>query len=85
MSEQKEMTKIELRSNRPGSMTQGCNTELLINGELLPFVHSFKLEVKAGEIAKATIETYGDFSVKILGEFDHKIMQLKPPEEKKDD
>jgi len=58
---------IELRP-KPGTEGQlmtGANTQVLMNGEKLPYVSAFKFEVNARGIAKVTLELYA--SVNIIG------------------
>jgi hypothetical protein len=81
------MHEIELRDKRTeeekkkGSPTVGANCEVLIDGQPLKFVRSFKLEVDAAGIAKATIEMYGNFHANILGDYKQEFFEIKNPGE----
>ena len=80
------MHKIELRDkrkeeDRKGQPTVGANCEILVDGEPLQGVRSFKLEVDAGGVAIVTIEMYGDFHANILGDYEQQFYKIKNPGE----
>ena len=73
---QKEYPKIELRTKDPSRLTTGANAELLINGEVQKNVKSFKLEVEAGGMAKATVEYYGAFTCNVVGQLEQEYIRI---------
>ncbi len=80
------MHQIELRDkrkkeDRKGQPTVGANCEVLIDGQPLQGVRSFKVEVDARGVAKATIEMYGNFIVDVLGDYEKQLYQIKSPGE----
>ena len=80
------MHNIELRDkrrqeDRKGQPTVGANCEVLIDGQPLQGVRSFKVEVDAKGVAMATIVMYGNFAVDVIGDFEQQLYRIKSPGE----
>ena len=70
--------KIKVRNyfDSKGELSRGANTQVLLDEVQLDFVTSFKYEVSAKNMAKVTLEMYGDFELDI--EADLKKSKPKP-------
>ena len=57
---QSAMHKVAIRNKAPGTISTGANTELTIDGIPMRCVSFVKIEIKARNVAKMTMEMYVD-------------------------
>ena len=60
MSQSVKVHKVVIRNREPGQISKGANTTVLIDGIPIPYVSFIKLEIKAGNVAKLTMDMYVD-------------------------
>jgi hypothetical protein len=65
MSQTTQPPKITVRNKKPGSLSVGANTEVLIDGKPLPYVSFIKIEVGAKKMAKVMIEMIGELDIQL--------------------
>jgi len=73
--------KITVRQKKGSedSVMTGANTEVLIDGEKVPYVKSFAFRVDAVGVAEVHISMYGHVEIEgIIGQYESIIIPLKP-------
>jgi hypothetical protein len=56
---------IRNRSDRQGAISTGANTEVLLDGQPMKGVSSVKIECKALDVTKVTIEMYAEVDAEV--------------------
>ena len=62
-------SKLQIRNKNPGTMSVGANTEVLLDGKILPGVKRLSLDIEAGGLASVKIEMVVDIE-EIDGHFE---------------
>lgn len=62
---QTKMPKLTVRNRKPGTISVGANTEVLVNDKPIPGISFLKIEIKAKKVAKVTMEMYADVDLEL--------------------
>lgn len=65
MSQTMKLPKLTVRNKKPGTLSVGANTEVLIDGKPLGNISFLKIEIKAKKVAKVTMEMYADVDLEL--------------------
>ena len=65
MSQTPKFPVLKVRNKNPGSISVGANTEVTIDGKLIPNLSFLKLEFHSRRVTKVTMEIYAEVDVEI--------------------
>lgn len=61
----KRFPKLTVRNKKPGTISVGANTEVLLDGKPMGNISFLKIEIKSKKVAKVTMEMYADVDLEL--------------------
>ena len=78
MSQTKKVPKLTIKNRKPGSVSTGANTEVLLDGHPIQAGLTFlKVEIKAAKVAKITMEMLAELDIEVEGEPQLKLKETE--------